>query len=195
MYVYAELIKCNNWHFGGFELTNDIKTFFLDSMERQKARHIFNPVFEMKIPMWDGEDSSEACNEYNKMKSYAKKINLEARSRENKQDSERFMDAAERGDIELLSSFRLDSSKVISISGLDWGKIWKLIIEGNNTIACELCNCIIFITSDQNLKPGEGQILIDELKPLLDKYDETKDNRVRAMYISELKKHINEIMR
>ena len=105
------------------------------------------------------------------------------------------MDAAERGDIELLSSFRLDSSKVISISGLDWGKIWKLIIEGNNTIACELCNCIIFITSDQNLKPGEGQILIDELKPLLDKYDETKDNRVRAMYISELKKHINEIMR
>lgn len=195
MYVYAELIKCDNWHFGGFELTNDIKTYFLNSMERQKARHKFNPVFEMKIPMWDGEDSSEACNEYNKMKSYAKKINLEARSRENKQDSERFMDAAERGDIESLSSFRLDSSKVISISGLDWGKIWKLIIEGNNTIACELCNCIIFITSDQNLKPGDGQILINELKPLLDKYDETKDNRVRAMYISELKKHINEILR
>ena len=30
---------------------------------------------------------------------------------------------------------------------------------------------------------------------MTNKYDETKDNRVRAMYISELKKHINEIIR
>lgn len=193
MYVYAELVKYDYWHFSEFSLTEGIKNHFKDSMDRQKQCHAYNPIFEMKIPMWEATDNAKEYQVYQEMKKYAILINQEARVRNNRQDADIFIGAAEKEDVKALSAFRIDPKNVISISGFDWKKIWNLIEKSSNPVACELCNCVMYLTSVGNLQPDDVSKIVDEFIPLLEKYDTQKDHRVRAMYIDELKKHIRGI--
>lgn len=195
MYVYAELLKCDYWHFSGFKLTEDIKHRIRESMDRQKQSHVYNPMFEMKIPMWDDEGNKKEYQYYQDMKRHAMILNHEAKMRDNRQDADAFMKAAEEEDIKALSAFRIDPERVISISGFDWKKIWNLIETGSNPLACELCNCVMYLTSVGNLQPDDASKIVDEFMPMLENYDAQKDHRVRAMYIDELKKHIRGRMR
>lgn len=190
MYVYAELVKYDYWHFSGFNLSEGIKNRIRESMDRQKQSHIYNPMFEMKIPMWDKADNTKEYQVYQEMKQYAISINREAMVRDNRQDADVFMQAAEKEDVKTLSAFRIDPKNEISISGFDWNKIWNLIEKGSNPVACELCNCVMYLTSVGNLQPDDVRKIVNEFIPLLEKYDTQKDHRVRAMYIDELKKHI-----
>lgn len=192
MYVYAELIKCNYWHWEEFILTDNIKRRIKESMNRQKLFHEYAPLFEMKIPMWNSNETSSEYQIYQEMKDYAKNLNLEAKSRENSREANIFMEVAEKGDIKALSEYRKNPDKEISISGFDWKKIWDLINQGSNSRACELCNCIIYLTSIRHLHPDDARKIADEFAPLLEKYESKKDHRVRAMYIEDLKKHICE---
>lgn len=191
MYVYAELVKYDYWHFSGFNLSEGIKNRIRESMDRQKQSHIYNPMFEMKIPMWDKADNTKEYQVYQEMKQYAISINREAMVRDNRQDADVFMQAAEKEDVKTLSAFRIDPKNEISISGFDWNKIWNLIEKGSNPVACELCNCVMYLTSVGNLQPDDVSKIVNEFIPLLEKYDTQKDHRVRAMYIDELKKHIS----
>ena len=190
MYVYAELVKYDYWHFSGFNLSEGIKNRIRESMDRQKQSHIYNPMFEMKIPMWDKADNTKEYQVYQEMKQYAISINREAMVRDNRQDADVFMQAAEKEDVKTLSAFRIEPKNEISISGFDWNKIWNLIEKGSNPVACELCNCVMYLTSVGNLQPDDVRKIVNEFIPLLEKYDTQKDHRVRAMYIDELKKHI-----
>lgn len=190
MYVYAELVKYDYWHFSGFNLSENIKNRIRESMDRQKQSHIYNPMFEMKIPMWDKAGNTKEYQVYQEMKQYAILINREAMVRDNRQDADVFMQAAKKEDVKTLSAFR-DPKNEISISGFDWNKIWNLIENGSNPVACELCNCVMYLTSVGNLQPDDVSKIVNEFKPLLEKYDTQKDHRVRAMYIDELKKHIS----
>ena len=148
-------------------------------------------MFEMKIPMWDKADNTKEYQVYQEMKQYAISINREAMVRDNRQDADVFMQAAEKEDVKTLSAFRIDPKNEISISGFDWNKIWNLIEKGSNPVACELCNCVMYLTSVGNLQPDDVSKIVNEFIPLLEKYDTQKDHRVRAMYIDELKKHIS----
>ena len=190
MYVYAEMVKCNYWHVSGFSLTDDIKNRIKKSIDRQKILHVYNPMFEMKIPMWDSNGNSNEFQIYQEMKKYAIKMNLEAKARDKKQEATVFMEAAEKGDIEALSKFRLNPEKTISTSGFDWNRIWDLIDNGPNPLACELCNCIIYLTSIGHLQSEDVSKINDEFRPLLENYNAKEDHRIRAMYIEEMKKHI-----
>lgn len=190
MYVYAELVKYDYWHFSGFNLSENIKNRIRESMDRQKQSHIYNPMFEMKIPMWDKAGNTKEYQVYQEMKQYAISINREAMVRDNRQDADVFMQAAEKEDVKTLSAFRIDPKNDISISGFDWNKIWNLIEKGSNPVACELCNCVMYLTSVGNLQPDDVSKIVNEFIPLLENYDTQKDHRVRAMYIDELKKHI-----
>ena len=195
MYVYAELIKCNYWHWEEFSLTDDINRRIKESMNRQKLFHEYTPLFEMKIPMWDSNETSNEYRIYQEMRDYAKILNLDAKSRENSKEANIFMEVAEKGDIKALSEYRKNPDKDISVSGFDRKKIWDLINQGSNSLACELCNCVIYLTSIRHLHPDDARKIADEFAPLLEKYESKKDHRVRAMYIEELKKHICETIR
>lgn len=190
MYVFSELVKCDYWHFGGFNLSDEIKNRIIKSMNRQKLQHVYTPMFEMKIPMWNSDDNSNEYQVYQEMKIHAMKLNLEAKTRDNIKDANAFMDAAVMGNVKALSEFRLNPEKTISTSCFDWKKIWEMIDKGSNPLACELCNCVIFLTSIGHLQQDDARKIRNEFRPLLENYKAKDDHRIRAMYIEELKKHI-----
>lgn len=129
------------------------------------------------------------------MKDYACKLNYNAKLRMNNMDGKTFMEAVEKGNISRLASYRQSNDKVISTSDLDWRKVCTLLDKGSNPLACELCNCAIFLTSMGRLQPDDKDKIKKDFKPWLDKYDAEKDKRVRVMFIAELKQHINEVIR
>ncbi len=194
LYIYADLLKCGHWKFSGFKITKKITKQIKDSIKRQSVNHIYNPSFEFKVPMWDRlNGETYEYKVYKEMKDFANKINYNAKLKKNNMDGKAFMYAAESGDLKKLATYRENGDKVISTSDLDWKSIFNLLYKGSNPLACELCNCIIFLTSMGNLQPDDINRIKREFKPLLDKYDAQKDKRVRAMFIDELKHHIEKL--
>lgn len=128
------------------------------------------------------------------MKTFATRVNYEAKLRMNNMDGKAFMKAASEGDLKALSNYRQSRDNIISVSDFDWKVIYNLLNKGSNPLACELCNCIMFLTSVGNLRPDDVDKIRKDFKPLLDKYDTDKDKRVRSMFIAELKSHIDDVI-
>lgn len=194
LYVYADILKCNHWKFSGFKLTKKIEEQIRNSIKRQSANHVYNPSFELRVPMWDNSNGeTEEYKAYKEMKTFAIRVNYEAKLRMNNMDGKAFMKAASDGDLKALSNYRQNRENVISVSDFDWKVIYNLLNKGSNPLACELCNCIMFLTSMGNLRPDDVDKIRKDFKPLLDKYDTEKDKRVRSMFIAELKSHIDDV--
>ncbi len=83
----------------------------------------------------------------------------------------------------------------ISVAGFDWGRVMNLIRNSPNPVACELCNSLIFFMPNAGfINPNEQERLEKELLPALDDYLEQKDNRIRRIYVTELRNHIAELL-
>lgn len=197
LHVYALLLKYDYWHIGEFELTDSINDEFKASMQRQKDKHRYNNLFEVRTPIWDDSNrSSRQFKLYDEMKGLAMRINREAKNKTDYADGKAFLSAAENGDVEELRQYRMNPDNIISVSGLDWKKVIELIKEAPNPIACEVCDCVMFfIPGPGYLSPLETERVRNELIPALDEYLSNPGNQIRVIYAQELRSHLASVIR
>lgn len=197
LHVYALLLKYDYWHINGFELTEAINDEFKASMQRQKDKHCYNNLFEVRTPIWDNSNrSSRQFKLYDDMKGLAMRINRDAKSKTDCNEGKAFLATAESGDVEKLRQYRMNPDNIISVSGLDWGKVVDLIKVASNPVACEVCDCVIaFIPGSGYLNPFETERVKKELIPALDDYLSNQANQIRIIYAQELRNHLASVIR
>lgn len=195
--VYALLLKYDYWEIGGFELTDAIDDEFKASMDRQKDKHIFNGMFEVRTPIWDSADrESRQYKKYEAIKGEAMRINWQAKNKADGAEGLKFLDVAESGDVEALRQFRADPDHRTPVSGIDWSRVVTLIRNAPNPVACEVCNCIMFFMPAAGfLNPLETERVKNELIPSIDDYLAKKENLVRRVYVEELRNHLKDMLR
>jgi len=195
--VYALLLKYDYWNIGGFELTEAIDEEFKASMNRQKDKHVFNSMFEVRTPIWDNANrDSRQYKKYEAIKGEAMRINWQSKNRADGAEGQRFLLVAESGNVENLRQFRVDSEHRTPVSGIEWSRVMNLIKGASNPIACEVCNCVMFfIPASGFLNPVESERVKKELIPALEDYLEKKENLVRRVFVEELKNHLLEVVR
>lgn len=197
LHIYTLFLKYNYWHIGGFDITPEIDQMVLSSMDRQKKNHIYNPLFEYKTPIWDSsEESRMEYERYNAIKSVASKINKEARVINETSECNQFIHIVENGDLNKLRQYRMNESNRMSVNGMDWDRLGELIISVSNPTACELCECIIFLTPDAAMvSVTERERIEEKLIPVLEKYINEKKRLIRDMYVSKLVRHLKGVVR
>ena len=197
LYIYTLLLKYNYWHIVGFELNSEIDNMIIASMQRQKDRHLYNSMFEYKTPIWD--NSAECRKEYdmyNAIKNVARDINTKAKVADEASGCQQFIDAAERGDVRALQHYRINQDNRISVNGMDWEKVKVLLQTVPNQVACELCECIIFLIPDPSMvSEREKENIEDKLIPALGDYLKASPGRPRDIYVSELLQHLKSVVK
>ena len=189
LHIYALLVKYDYWKISGFVLTNALDEDFKSAMERQKDRHVFNEMFEVRTPIFDGsEQDKKPFLKYKEMKREAMGINWQAKKKVEVEAGSIFIEAAERGDVEALRKYRENTERRMSVSGLDWQRIVNLINNGSNAVACEICECLMtFISGPGILNPEETERVKKELIPALDEFLGSGKQQIRRIYIKELR--------
>ena len=195
--VYALLLKYDYWNIGGFELTDTVDNDFKASMIRQKDKHHFNGMFEVRTPIWDNADrDSRQYIRFEAIKGEAMRINWQAKIRADSAEGQKFLAVAESGDVEGLRQLRIDPDHRTPISGMDWKRVMDLIKDAPNPVACEVCNCIMFFMPGAGcLNPLETERVKKELIPAIDDYLTQKNNQVRRVYVEELRNHLTGVFR
>ena len=195
LYIYTLFLKYNYWHIGGFEITKEIDEIVLSSMERQKDKHVYNSMFEYKTPIWDSSaESKKDYDMYNAIKSVASIINREARVANEATECNHFIAVAEGGDVNELRKYRMDGNNRMSVNGMDWDRVGDLILTAPNPVACELCECISFLTPDEAMvSVTEVERIKEKLIPVLDAFVKKQNGQLRVIKISSLLNHLNNI--
>lgn len=197
MQVYALLVKYHCFHIEGFTLTEEIENDFIKAIDAYKDTWKYFPELEYKIPMWDSrEKGQESFDKYDVLKTHLLQMNYQSRIADEKADYSEFIEKAERGDVKGIRYYRESQENRISLSGIDWSKVCSILDKGGNPIACEVAMCIQFLIPDISfVHPNDMDSLKSGLKKWLDEYMDRGDNRVRRLYITELKRHIDSIVR
>ena len=105
------------------------------------------------------------------------------------------MQAAKEGNIEKLHKYRESSDSRIPIAGMDWKEIVNIILTASNPIACEVCDDIIFFVPDSSVvMSDERERMNDELLTEIEYYLKSCDNRIRKVYVNELRNHIKDVL-
>jgi len=195
--VYALLLKYDYWKIVGFELTDDIDAEFTASMDRQQSRHLFNNMFEVRTPYFENTtDSQRQYQKYTAMKKHATGINWQAKKKRDITEGEVYVQVAKEGNLEKLRKYRDSSDSRISVEGIDWKEIVSILLTASNPVACEVCDDIItFVPDGGVVSPDERDRLKAELLPAIEEYFKSDDNRLRRVYINELRNHLNEVLR
>lgn len=194
--VYALLLKYDYYHINDFSLSQDWDDEFIASINRQQVSHRFDHAFDIRTPIWDSnERGSYQYEKYKVIKDEAIRINREVMKRAASTVGETFLLVAESGDVKKLREYRQTPENRISVSGIDWTRVFDLIKNGPNQIACEVCECIIFfIPFAGYLGPSEAERIQKEFKPLLEDYVSQNIKLVRLYYVVELNKHLNAVL-
>lgn len=193
--IYSLLLKFDFWNVEGFKLTDALDGEFLASMQRQELKHQYNAMFDIKTPIFDNDGKNKRqFDKYKDIKDAAMGINLQAKKRMDEVSGNKFIMVAESGDVGKIRACRMDEKKRIAISGLNLKKIAKMIKEASNPVACELCECIIaFIPGKGFLQPYEVEMVKGDLLPVLEECLTSGNNRIRNIYITELRNYLKEI--
>lgn len=195
--VYALLLKYDYWKIDGFELTDDIDAEFIASMDRQQAQHPFNNMFEVRTPYFENtEESQRQYQKYTAMKKHAMGINWQSKKKRDVTEGEVYLQVVKEGNLEKLRKYRESSDSRISVEGIDWKEIVSILLTASNPVACEVCDDIItFVPDGGVVSPDERDRLKAELLPAIEEYFKSDDNRLRRVYINELRNHLNEVLR
>lgn len=196
LYIYSLLLKYDYWKIDGFELTAEIDAEFRASMDRQKLKHTFNNMFEVRTPYFENTSSDKSqYAKYTALKNHAVSINLLSKKMHEAIVCEGYLQAAKEGNIEKLHKYRESSDSRIPVAGIDWKEIVNIILTASNPVACEVCNDIIFFVPDSSVVPPDERVRMkDELLTALEDYFRSGDNRIRKVYINELRNHIREVL-
>lgn len=195
--VYSVLLKYDHYHINNFTISEDINDLFIKSMDCVGKDHKYDVRFVYDTPIWDSSNpQSKAYLSYKKLKDYAIAINKSKGEQEHAEVLKQFLSVIESGNIEDLRKYRETPDKIISISDIDWHKIVDVLINGSNQVACELSQCMIFLLpSYSKIRQEDRKVFKDVFVHSLDEYVKYKDFRIRNMYIIELWKHVNRIIK
>ena len=195
--VYALLLKYDYWKIGGFEMTDDIDAEFTASMDRQQSKHLYNNFFEVKTPYFENTtESQRQYQKYTAMRNYAVGINWQSKNKRDVTEGEVYLQVAKEGDLMKLRKYRESSDSRISVVGINWKDLVNIILTASNPVACEVCDDIItFVPNGGVIGPDERDRIKVEFLPALDDYLKRDDNRLRRVYINELRNHLIEVLR
>lgn len=195
--VYSVLLKYDHYHINNFTISEDINDLFIKSMDCVGKDHKYDVRFVYDTPIWDSSNpQSKAYLSYKKLKDYAIAINKSKGEQEHAEVLKQFLSVIESGNIEDLRKYRETPDKIISISDIDWHKIVDVLINGSNQVACELSQCMIFLLpSYSKIRQEDRKVFKDVFVHSLDEYVKYKDFRIRNMYLIELWKHVNRIIK
>lgn len=190
--VYALLLKYDYWKIGDFELSEEMDAEFKSSMKRQQDRHVFNEMFDIRTPFFDNTAQNQRqFQKYNAMKGYAIEINRQSKQKKDTADGETYVKVAKEGDVNKLQTYRENTKNRISVMGIDWGEILNILFTATNPVACEVCADIIsFVPDSYVIGPDESDRIKTEFLPALDNYLSQDDNRLRKLYIHNLRNHL-----
>lgn len=192
--VYALLLKYHHYHVEGFEITEAIDQLFKNTMDKVSEFHVYNSSFEIRTPIW-GESDTDECKMYKNLKKYAMILNYAASKKEQIAGMNAFLSAIESGNVAKISSFREDLNNRISLSGIDWSRVYLVLEKSENEVACELCICLEFLITDSNsIKKEDMDDFINVFVAWLNNYKDRNDNRIRRIYILDLLRHVNDIL-
>ena len=189
--LFALLLKYDYWHIDGFELTEVIENDFRASMERKKTTHYYDRFFAPQVIILDDYLSQESKEKFSPLRILAKNINQFAKDRQESSQCQLFIEHAEEGDVRALRRYRSEPKNAIPVNGMDWGKVWKLLLSSSNQVACEVCECIIsFIPDAVQLHDDEIVRIKDDFLPMIDEYLASGDTRIRRVFITKLWDHL-----
>ena len=197
MQVYALLVKYHCIGAEGFSLTDEIDKIFINAIDKHKDDWKYLPNMEYKIPIWDGkEKGQESYQKYDVMKKHVLQMNYQSRLAKEKAGYDDFLRKAEGGDVEGIRHYREKNENRIPLGGIDWSRVCKVLDTGSNPIACEVATCLKYLIPDSSfIHPEDLKPLKEELQPWLDNYVQKEDKRVRRLFILDLKRHIDSIIR
>ena len=198
MNIYAVLLKYHDIGIEGFTLTEEIEKIFINAIDRSyKGEEKDLLRKEYKIPSWhDSEKYRDCFKKYEVLRKHLLQMIAQSRLDENKAKCDEFLQKAEQGDVEGIRHYRENNEERISLAGIDWSRICDVLDKGRNPIVCELCFCL------QYLIHGSSAIASNDVEPMrnnlqnwLNEYAQRGDKRVRRLYILELKRHIDSILK
>ncbi|MCQ2351335.1 MAG: KAP family NTPase [Paludibacteraceae bacterium] len=193
--VYSLLLKYHYINICGFQITDEIDELFREAMDLTAQYHVYNPSFDIKTPIWDSRDTrTDILDKYRKIKDYASCINYKQNVKIVEKECEKFVNAAENGDIEALIAYRNNSDAMICLKDLDWSRVSKVLLDGPNKVACELVTCIEYIMNSGCIYPEAREKVMSQLMNWLPDYVEKGDGRVRYFYLTELYNHMKDIL-
>ena len=197
MNVYALLVKYHCFCIEGFSLTDDTEQIFINAIDRHKDKWKYLPDLEYKIPIWnDREKGQESYEKYDVMKKHVLQMNYQSRLAKEKAGYDDFLRKAESGDVEGIRYYREKYENRIPLGGIDWSRVCKVLDTGSNAIACEVATSLKFLIPDSSfIHPKDLTPLKEGLQKWLDNYALKKDKRVRRLFILDLKRHIDSIIR
>lgn len=193
--VYALLLRYCHFQICNLYLSPEIENDFLMAMDAVSPNHQFDQLFSYHTPIWDNSDpNSKEYVMYNKMKSHAVEINEQKGKQVQEQLVNTFLNIAAFGDISELRKYRENPNKRMSLDGMDWNKVMDILVKGSNPVACELCQCLVFLLPDKSVIHKEYlRDFEDHFVHALDEYVKYKDFRPRNMYILWLWKHVKSL--
>ena len=194
MYVYALLLKYDYWHIEKFELKNDIDEIFKNALLNKASKHQYNLDFDMRIPVWDNSDSeSTAAKKYNYLRKLATDINQQSYKNNAQEQVDQLLQFAKLGNIEELRKFRQRENVVGLLAAMNWERVGEIIENASNPVAYE------FIMSLEYLLRHDYHIQMTDMSLLRDWLDAyiagDSDQRIRKMYVMELKSVLEETFR
>ena len=194
--VYALLLKYDYWKISDFKLTDDIDAEFAASMDRQQTMHLFNRMFEVNTPYFEKTSYSQILFEkYTVLKKHAIDINWQSKQKQDMTAGEEYVQVAKEGNLEKLRKYRETPYSRIPIVGIDWKEIVNIILTAANPVACEVCDDIIFFVPDSSVVTSdERERMNEDLLPAIEDYFKREDNRIRKVYVNELRNHIKDVL-
>ena len=197
MGIYALVLNYDAIGIDGFTLTDDIEKTFMDAIDRYKKDWKYLPILEYKMPMWNNsERETDGFKRYQVLRQYLLQMNNQSRLAENKAKWDEFLQKAELGDVEGLRHYRENKEDRISLAGIDWSRICNILDKGSNPIACELCFCLqTLVSTSSSIGPNDMDLMKEILQKWLNEYEKREDKRVRRLYIIDLKRYIDSLLK
>lgn len=197
MHMYALLIKYSSFGIEGFSLNEETEKIFIDAIDLYKDKWKYDQMLENKITI-AGSRVNDQINleKYNVLKRHVLQLNYQSKLAEEKAERDEFIQKAEKGDVEGIRHYRERDENRISIGGIDWSRVCKVMETGSNPIACEVAICLKYlIPNSSSIHKEDIEPLKNGLQKWLDDYSKKEDKRYRRIYINELKRHIDSIIR
>lgn len=190
--IYTLLNRFSFFKIQGFKITDEIDNLYMRALDKAAATHVYEPRFELCVPMWDPSDKSEAAVRYNKLKEYAMQWNKKREQTDGKDAADRYITAVKENDIVKLREYRKNENSISLVYNMNWEKLWKLVIdkETPNPVACVAIDTMEYWVVKYGSEPEIWQTLYDNVKEYLGK--NRRKNMIRVIYLYPLMTSLKE---
>lgn len=198
MNIYAVLIKYHTIGIEGFSLDKEVEKVFINAIDSRYKDEEKDLLYkEYRIPSWhDSEKGWDCFEKYEVLRKHLLQMMAQSRIAENKTKCDEFLQKAEQEDVEGIRYYRENKEARISLAGINWSRICSVLDKGSNPMACALCACLqVLLPTSSSIDPNDIDPMKETLQRWLNEYEKRGDKRVRRLYILDLKRHIDSLLK